>query len=443
MSDAPKHPKSRSKVYPAVVRRDLRKYGIHIPHEMGGKGATWSFPSTEPQHTSFVCSCWSHDLLLGPKGSRPFAISAERAAGQWRLCWCLQAGAMVCHGGKGRGSSHWYDWVDGLFSDKHHLHKMQGFEILVSQQRKLNVGRSWLWTGKKMENLQPGTSNWMLMVEGWNPMQSRKWICKSCKMLRRFQLARMASDQTWTSERHVELNMLATSMAVVAPSLYAGEVSRVWIWLTCRSSRVGADQERLVRWVARLEFEAPRGPAVVFQALQGGNHRWIWVKLGAWGYTFGRLKLMFSTRTHWTIQGSNSVKCCRCDWSLHSNLTAATLRKPWQINQLKPSPENQPRFPRDLKRWSCPGAQPAEASWPSGRGEGPERMVPPWLDSGFFSGLRTIESQLINVNQTWHWVRRWVELQVQDAFAFRRKFYIVMEYVNGTDLGRSGGLRVF
>ena len=27
-----------------------------------------------------------------------------------------------------------------------------------------------------------------------------------------------------------------------------------------------------------------------------------------------------------------------------------TLRKPWQINQLKPSPENQPRFPRDLKR---------------------------------------------------------------------------------------------
>ena len=148
MSDAPKHPKSRSKVYPAVVRRDLRKYGIHIPHEMGGKGATWSFPSTEPQHTSFVCSCWSHDLL-GPKGSRPFAISAERAAGQWRLCWCLQAGAMVCHGGKGRGSSHWYDWVDGLFSDKHHLHNMQGFEILVSQQRKLNVGRSWLWTMEK------------------------------------------------------------------------------------------------------------------------------------------------------------------------------------------------------------------------------------------------------------------------------------------------------
>lgn len=35
---------------------------------------------------------------------------------------------------------------------------------------------------------------------------------------------------------------------------------------TCRSSRVGADQERLVRWVARLEFEAPRAPAVVFQA---------------------------------------------------------------------------------------------------------------------------------------------------------------------------------
>ena len=59
---------------------------------------------------------------------------------------------MVCHGGKGRGSSHWYDWVDGLFSGKHHLHHMRRFQILVSKQRKLNVGHSWLLT---MVNLHP------------------------------------------------------------------------------------------------------------------------------------------------------------------------------------------------------------------------------------------------------------------------------------------------
>ena len=57
----------------------------------------------------------------------------------------------------------------------------------------------------------------------------------------------------------------------LSPSLYVDEVSRVWVWLTGRSSRVGADQERLVRWVARLEFEARGGPAVVLQALQEGE----------------------------------------------------------------------------------------------------------------------------------------------------------------------------
>lgn len=31
---------------------------------------------------------------------------------------------------------------------------------------------------------------------------------------------------------------------------------------------------------------------------------------------------------------------------------------------------------------------------------------------------------------------RFCPFEVRDAFAFRRKFYIVMEYVNGTDLGR-------
>ena len=65
-------------------------------------------------------------------------------------------------------------------------------------------------------SLHPGMSNWMLMVEGWNLMQSRKWICKSCTILRCFHLG----WQVIRLELHGMFDMLATSMAMVKDPVF-------------------------------------------------------------------------------------------------------------------------------------------------------------------------------------------------------------------------------